>query len=169
MSEYTLSLKRVMLLQKTLEDGGTTTCPLRRPETTMDAEIEVENDSQAHRLSVRFGPLTSSITLKRGDSAKYMALRDFLQDVANGRNESGQLSQEDIDLREALDSVNTVIRADQIAYITATTNPELPVGAVVTNDLGEICAAATGTCKEHLAQVIRTQLRPAQEGLGERA
>jgi len=98
-----------------------------------------------------------------------MALRDFLQDVANGRTESGQLSQEDIDLREALDSVNTVIRADQIAYITATTNPELPVGAVVTNDLGEICAAATGTCKEHLAQIIRTQLRPAQEGLGERA
>lgn len=169
MSEFTLSLKQVMLLQNVLDVGGTTHCLLSRPETTCPAVIQVENDTDAHHLTVEFGPCMASLTLCRSEPNKYMSLRDFLQDVANGRTESGHLSQEEIALRDALDSVNSVISPDQVAYITTTTNPDLPVGAVVTNERGEICAAATGSCKDHLAQAVHAQLRPIQEGLGERA
>ncbi|MGF6591103.1 hypothetical protein LOY37_18290 [Pseudomonas sp. B21-012] len=166
MSEYILPLKRVMLLQHVLENGGTTTCPMRRPETSIDARIDVENDDRTHRLKVTFGPLTGSLTLQRGDSAKYIALRDFMQDLANGRTESGQLSQQAFALMEALDSVNGVLEGDQIAYITPTTNSERPFGVVVTNVQGEICAAVTGRCKNHLAESVRVKLRPTQEGAG---
>jgi len=169
MSEFTLPLKQVMLLQNVLDAGGTTHCLLSRPEITCPAVIHVENDSAAHHLNVQFGPCMASLTLNRNEPSKYMALRDFLQDVANGRTESGRLSQEELALRDALDSVNSVIAPDQVAYITTTTNPDLPVGAVVTNERGEICAAATGSCKDHLAQAVHAQLRPTREGIGERA
>jgi len=158
-----------MLLQRALENGGTTTCPLRRPETTVDAQIAVENDQNTHRLKITIGPLTASLTLPRNDSGKYRALRDHLEDMANGRSESGQLSERAVALMEALDSVNDVLEAGHIAFITPTTNPQLPFGAVVTNEQGEICAAATGSCKAHLAEVVRGQLRPTQEGHGEQA
>lgn len=169
MSEFTIPLSRVMLLQRTLEGGGAATCALRRPETTMNAQLEVENDSRAHHLTVKFGPLTSSITLQRADTSKYMALRNFLEDLANGRADSGEQSQQTIALMDAQDCVNDVIGADQVAYVILTTNPARPFGAVVTNDQGDVCAAATGSCKDHLAQAVRNKLRPISEGHGEHA
>nr|WP_189659798.1 hypothetical protein [Pseudomonas farsensis] len=156
-----------MLLQKALENGGTTTCPLRRPETTSDALIEVENDTSTHHIRVIFGPLTGSLTLQRGDSSKYMALRDFLEELANGRADSGRLSQQAIALMEAQDCVNSVIEAHQIAYVIQTVTPARPFGAVVTDGLGTVHAAVTGTCKHHLAEAVRAQLRPHNEGHGE--
>lgn len=168
MSEFYVPLKRVMLLQSVLDNGGRTSCSMHRPETIVDAQIKVENDTRTHRLEIRFGPLTGSITLQRDDTSKYMALRDFLQDLANGRTESGRQSEQAIAMLEALERLNEVIGADQVAYITPTTDPIHPYGAVVTNDLGEVCAAAIGTCKDHLAEAVRTQLRPKQVGSGER-
>jgi Tfp pilus assembly protein PilZ len=168
-SEFIIPLRRVMLLQKTLEDGGAATCPLRRPETTIDAQIEVENDTRTHHIKVIFGPLTGSITLQRGDSSKYMALRDYLEDLANGRAETGEQSQLAIALMEAQDCINSVIEASQIAYVIPTTTPTRPFGAVVTDDQGEICAAVTGTCKHHLAEALRAKLRPFPEVHGERS
>lgn len=167
MSEFTIPLQRVMLLQQTLENGGTATCPLRRPETTVDARIEVENDSRAHHLKVVFGPITGSITLQRGDSAKYMALRDFLEELANGRAETGELSQQAIALMEAQDCVNSVIGANHIAYVIPTATLARPFGAVVTDDQGKVQVAVTGICKHHLAEAVRAQLRPSSEGHGE--
>lgn len=163
MTDYTLSLKRVMLLQKTLEGGGFTTCPLQRPEATTDALIQVENDHEVHRLSVRFGPLHSSITLKRRDAAKYLALRDFLQDVANGRADSGTESQAAASMRDALESVNSVLEPDQVAYITPTTDKDRPFRVIVLDVLGDICAHTKGHCKDHLAEAVRTQLRPQHQ------
>lgn len=166
MSEFTIPLRRVMLLQQTLENGGTTTCPLRRPETSVDAQVEVENDDRTHHLKVKFGPLTGSISLPRGDSAKYLALRDYLEELANGRADSGQQSQLALALIEAQDCVNNVIGANHIAYVIHTTTPARPLGAVVTDDQGEIHAAATGTCKDHLAELLRAKLGHHQRGLG---
>ncbi|MFO3723969.1 hypothetical protein [Pseudomonas sp. HLMP] len=166
MSEYTLSLKRVMLLQQVLEQGGSTICPLRRPETTVDAHIEIENDTRTHQVKVKFGPVAGSITLHRGDSSKYMALRDFLQDLANGRTESGQQSAQAIAMREALERVNEVLEPDQVAYISPTTDPEQPFRVIVLDALGDICARTKGHCKDHLAEVVRHQLRPVLEGAG---
>lgn len=167
MSEFTIPLRRVMLLQKTLEDGGTAACPMRRPETTINAQIEVENDDRTHHLKATFGPFTGSITLQRGDSAKYMALRDFLEELANDGASPAELSLQAVALMEAQDYVNSVISANQIAYVIPTITPARPFGAVVTDDQGEIHAAATGSCKQHLAEAVRAQLRPSPEGHGE--
>lgn len=167
MSEFNIPLSRVMLLYHTLEHGGTTTCKLRRPETSVDAQINVENDDTTHHIKVTLGPLASSFTLPRDPATKYQQLRDFLQDLANGRADSAAQSEEAIALMDAQECVDEVIQTAQIAYVITTINPERPFGAVVTNAQGEICAAATGCSKEHLAEAVLAQLRPAQEGLGE--
>lgn len=167
MNEYTVPLRRVMLLQPTLEQGGTATCQMRRPEIATDVHIEVENDDRTHHLKVTFGPITGSITLQRGDTAKYMALRDYLEELANGRVDTGRQSQEAMALMEAQDCVNAVLTAGHIAYVILTTTPARPFGAVVTDARGELRAAATGTCMHHLAEAISAKLRPGQEGPGE--
>ncbi|TRO33890.1 hypothetical protein EQ845_16715 [Pseudomonas putida] len=167
MSEYAIPLHRVMLLKHTLEHGGAITCKLHRPEATVVAHVNVENDDTTHHIKVTLGPLASSVALTRDPATKYQQLRDFLQDLANGRNETAAQSEEAIALMEAQECINGVIQTGQFAYVIATINPELPFGAVVTNDLGEVCAAATGRNKEHLAEVVRTKLRPTEEGLGE--
>jgi len=167
MSEFAINLRRVMLLERTLENGGTTSCPLRRPETSVDAHIQVENDDRDHHLQVRFGPYTGSITLPRSDSTKYMSLRNFLQDVANGRTESGQQTQRAIALMEALDSVSDLLPEGLRAYITPTMDEDLPFGTVVTNDQGDICATAYGSCKLTLANAVRTKLGQLPEEYGD--
>ncbi|MDD2056301.1 hypothetical protein N5D52_10270 [Pseudomonas sp. GD03860] len=168
MSEYIVPLRNVMLLQHALDQGGETICPVQRPEATINAEVMIETDAETHRVTVTFGPQKGSLTLQRDDTAKYQHLRDFIQDLANGRTESGRQSEQAIAMLEALEHLNGLIDANQIAYITPTTDPVHPFGAVVTNDQGDVCAAAKGTCKDHLAEVIRTQLRPKQEGGGGR-
>lgn len=167
MSEFNIPLSRVMGLQRTMETGGTTNCTLRRTETTLDARITIENDDTTHHIKVEMGELTSSTTLPRKLVTKWQSLRDFLQDLANGRADSGAQSEEAIALMEAQDSVDEVLQAGQIAYVITTVNRDRPLGAVVTNDEGEVCAAVTGASKEHLAAAVRAKLWPVQEGLGE--
>lgn len=167
MSEFSIPLQKVMLLQHIIEHGGTASCQLRRPDITVDAQIAVENDESAHHIKVTLGALASSITLPRDPSTKYQSLRTFLEDMANGRAESGCLSAEAIGLMDAQESVNEVIQPDQIAYVINTINPERPYGAVVANDQGEVCAAATGSSKEHLVEAVRAKLRLYQQGLEE--
>ncbi|MGE8050811.1 hypothetical protein ACQKPT_21230 [Pseudomonas monteilii] len=167
MSEFVIPLRRVMLLQHVLEHGGTTSCPMQRPETSMDAYVEIENDLRTHQVKVTFGPSTGSITLQRGDSSKYMALRDFLQDLANGRTESGRQSVEAVAMREALESVNAVLEPEHIAYISPTTDPKHPFRVIVLDALGDICASTKGHCKDQLVETVRSQLRPTFVGHGE--
>lgn len=167
MSEFIIPLSRVMLLQHVLENGGSTSCPLRRPETTFDAQVQIENDLRTHQVKVTFGPLSGSLTLQRGDSSKYMALRDFLQDVANGRTEPGRQSEQAIAMREALESVNAVLEQEHIAYISPTDDPEHPFRVIVLDVLGDICARTKGHCKEQLVETVRHQLRPTSVGHGE--
>ncbi|MEK2608473.1 hypothetical protein WLF18_05070 [Pseudomonas shirazensis] len=167
MSEFSIPLSRVMGLERTLENGGTATCTLRRPDATLDVQIRVENDDTTHHIKVAMGPLSSSMTMPRKLATKCQSLRDFLQDLANGRADSGTQSDEAIALMEAQESVDGVLKAGQTAYVITTVNRDRPLGAVVTNDEGEVCAAVTGASKEHLAEAIRAKLWPVQEGLGE--
>lgn len=167
MSEFNIPLHQVMLLQRTLEQGGTATCQLRRLETLVDAQINVENDDSTHHIKVTLGPLVSSLALSRDPSAKYQRLREFLQDLANGRADSGAQSEEALALLEAQESVDEVLQVGQIAYVITTLNRELPLGAVVTNGLGEVCAAVTGASKEQLAAAVRAKLQLGTEGLEE--
>lgn len=164
MSEFCIPLSRVMGLERTLENGGTTTCTLRRLEATLDAKITVENDNVTHHIKVAMGPLASSMTLPRKLATKCQSLRDFLQDLANGRADSGIQSEEAIALMEAQERVDEVLKAGQIAYVINTANRDRPLGAVVTNEKGEVCAAATGSNKEHLAAAVCGKHWLGQEG-----
>ncbi|KPM60212.1 hypothetical protein [Pseudomonas monteilii] len=167
MSEFIIPLRRVMLLQHVLENGGTTRCSMQRPETSIDAHVEIENDLRTHQVKATFGPLTGSITLQRGDSSKYMDLRDFLQDLANGRTESGQQSEQAVAMREAFESVNAVLEPEQVAYISPTDDPAQPFRVIVLDVLGDICAHTKGHCKDQLVEAVRQQLRPTSVGHGE--
>lgn len=167
MSEYIVPLAKVLLLQHVLQNGGTSSCPVRRTEITLTAEVSIELDGESIVAQVTFGPLTGSLKLQRGDSANYLHLRDFIQDIANGRTETGRQSELAIALMEAFDSVDQVINDDQIAYVTPTTSTSFPFGAVVTNGQGEVCAAAIGSSKEHLAELIHLKLLSIQKGIGE--
>lgn len=166
MSEFQIPLRQIMLLQSTLDKGGTTTCKLQRPEVSVDAQLEIENDTTHHRIKVTLGPLLSSLSLPRALSTKCQSLRDFLQDLANGRADSGAQSEEALALMEAQVSVEEVLQTGQTAYVIATVNRELPLGAVVTDAQGDVCVAVTGACKEHLAAAVRGKLQPGPEGLG---
>jgi hypothetical protein len=155
-----------MVLERTLEHGGTATCKLQRPETSLDALVYVENDSTTHHIKVTMGPLVSSLSLPRRLVTKCQSLRDFLQDLANGRADSGAQSEEAIALMEAQESIDEVLCVGQIAYVITTVNRDRPLGAVVTNDEGEICVAVTAASKELLAEAVRAKLWPGQDGVG---
>ncbi|MBJ9975295.1 hypothetical protein IAE35_05210 [Pseudomonas sp. S75] len=169
MSEFTIPLRRVMLLQHTLESGGKTVCQMLRPERAFDAQLEIENDQRRHHIKASFGPLTASLTLLRGDSSKYQALRDFLQDLANGRTDSGRQSAEAIAMREALEAVNAVVGPSLSAYISPTNDLEKPFRVIVLNHLGEICAATKGHCQDDLAETVRNQIRGFDDAMAKYA
>ncbi|WP_153773355.1 hypothetical protein [Pseudomonas sp. MNR3A] len=166
MSEFQISLRHIMLLQRTLDNGGTAICKLQRPEATVDAQIEIENDNTHHCIKVTVGPLCSSLSLPRALSTKCQSLRDFVQDLANGRADSGAQSEEALALMEAQVSVEEVLQPGQTAYVIATVNRQLPLGAVVTNDQGDVCVAVTGASKEQLAAAVRAKLQPGPDDLG---
>lgn len=168
MSAFVIPFAKQDLLHQVLTTGGTAICPLYLPTIQLDADIDVElSTGQAH-VKVKFGAFSGSLTLPRGDRANHLHLRDFIEDVANGRTTTGRTKQA-IALMEALDHISTALLEGQVAYIAPTTNAEYPFGAVVTNGRGELCAAAIGTDKEHLAELLRDKLRPHPEGNGEKA
>lgn len=167
MSQYSVPFAKQELLHHILQVGGSATCPLYRPETSINADIDVELCDESTHIKIALGDVTGSLTLKRRDRANHLHLRDFIQDVANGRIESARPTDQAIALMEAFDSVAQVIHEGQVAYVTPTTSTERPLGAVVTDAEGQICAAVQGKTKESLAELVRLKLRPHPEGHGE--
>ncbi len=73
------------------------------------------------------------------------------------------------ELAEVFRRVESVLLEGQVAYVTPTRCPERPYGAVVADAEGRLCATAMGKTKEGLAELIRLQLVPQEEGHGEDA
>ncbi|MEE4820466.1 hypothetical protein V2K62_22045 [Pseudomonas alliivorans] len=71
------------------------------------------------------------------------------------------------ELAEVFRRVESVLLEGQVAYVTPTRCPERPYGAVVADAKGRLCATAMGKTKEGLAELIRLQLVPQEEGHGE--
>jgi hypothetical protein len=88
MNSYLIPIAQQEMLHHMLQVGGAGICPLRRPEQTIHAKFDVELTDQAVVISVDFGGHTGELTLKRSDRANHLHLRDFIQDIANGRIES---------------------------------------------------------------------------------
>ncbi|WP_237882096.1 hypothetical protein [Pseudomonas sp. PGPR40] len=90
MNNYLIPLAKQELLHHMLQVGGAAVCPLQRPEQTIHASFEVELTDDNAVISVDFGGHTGELTLKRSDRANHLHLRDFIQDIANGRIESAE-------------------------------------------------------------------------------
>lgn len=90
MNSYLIPLAKQDLLHHMLQVGGAAVCPLQRPEQTIHASFEVELTDDSAVINVDFGGYTGQLTLKRSDRANHLHLRDFIQDIANGRIESAE-------------------------------------------------------------------------------
>jgi hypothetical protein len=90
MNNYLVPLAKQELLHHMLQVGGAAVCPLQRPEQTIHANLEVELTDNKVVISVDLGGHTGELTLKRSDRANHLHLRDFIQDIANGRIESAE-------------------------------------------------------------------------------
>ena len=90
MNSYLIPLAQQDLLHHMLQVGGAAVCPLQRPEQTIHASFEVELTDSSAVINVDLGGHTGELTLKRSDRANHLHLRDFIQDIANGRIESAQ-------------------------------------------------------------------------------
>ncbi|WP_085715666.1 hypothetical protein [Pseudomonas sp. B28(2017)] len=90
MNCYVIPLAKQELLHQMLQVGGAAECPLQRPEQTILAKFDVELTDTHAVISVDFGEHTGQLSLKRSDRANHLHLRDFIQDVANGRIESAE-------------------------------------------------------------------------------
>lgn len=88
MSHFVIPLDKQELLHHMLQAGGKALCPLHRPEQTIHASVEVELSGTSAVINVELGGHTGELTLKRSDRANHLHLRDFIQDIANGRIES---------------------------------------------------------------------------------
>ena len=71
------------------------------------------------------------------------------------------------ELAEVFRLVDAVVLEGQVAYVTPTRCPEHPYGAVIADQQGRLCATARGKSAHGLAELIRLQLVPQQEGFGE--
>lgn len=90
MNSYLIPLAKQELLHHMLQVGGAAVCPLQRPEQTIHASFEVELTDTTALINVDLGGHTGELTLKRSDRANHLHLRDFIQDIANGRIESAR-------------------------------------------------------------------------------
>jgi hypothetical protein len=90
MNSYLIPLAKQELLHHMLQVGGAAVCPLQRPEQTIHASFEVELTDDNAVINVDFGGYTGELTLKRSDRANHLHMRDFIQDIANGRIESAE-------------------------------------------------------------------------------
>jgi hypothetical protein len=123
MNNYLIPLTKQDMLHHMLQVGGGAMCPLLRPEQTIYANFDVELTQNTAVVSVELGGHTGELTLKRTDRANHLHLRDFIQDIANGRIESarpappeqsGRLAQIDRALADSealLDRVRKLIAA----------------------------------------------------------
>lgn len=92
MSGYIVPFTKQDFLHHVLQVGGTATCELHRPEQTISATFDVELTEETAVVSAELGGHTGQLTLKRADRANHLHLRDFLQDIANGRLDGGALA-----------------------------------------------------------------------------
>lgn len=92
MSGYAIHLAKQELLNHMLQVGGKATVHLHRPEQVIEASFDIElTDTQA-RCWVELGGHTGQVTLRRADRANHLHLRDFIQDIANGRADTAELA-----------------------------------------------------------------------------
>ncbi|MFW3895920.1 hypothetical protein [Pseudomonas bharatica] len=166
MSAYQVPLGSVMLLQQVLEKGGTTTCPVRRQQDWDIATIDAEVNQDTASVRVEFKSLARRLRLQRGDSANHLHLRDFIQDLANDRSDAVAKA---LALMDAHEHLSASLPDGHVAYITPTPWPATPFAAAITNNIGEMCAVASGADKDDLVAKVRAKLGLAVEGNGEQA
>jgi hypothetical protein len=88
MNDFLVPFARQELLHHMLQVGGRAECTLHRDQLTVQADLQVELTETHATIQVELAGLRGQLTLKRSDRAGHLHLRDFIQDIANGRIES---------------------------------------------------------------------------------
>lgn len=90
MNHYSIPLAKQELLHHMLQVGGSAAVHLHSLEQVIEAHFTVElTDAQAI-IKVELGQHKAELTLRRADRANHLHLRDFIEDIANGRHESAE-------------------------------------------------------------------------------
>jgi hypothetical protein len=88
MSQYSIPLAKQDLLHHMLQVGGAAVVHLRSPERLIEATFTVERGIERTVTDVQMGEHRGSIALPTKNHANHLLLRDFIEDMANGRHES---------------------------------------------------------------------------------
>lgn len=83
MSGFSVPLARQELLHHVLQVGGSAVCGLIRPETSMQANFEVELTTDLAIIHVDADGRKGTVKLRRNDRANHLHLRDFIHEIAN--------------------------------------------------------------------------------------
>ena len=90
MNHYSIPLAKQELLHHMLQVSGAAAVHLHSQEQVIEAHFTVElTDAQAI-IKVELGQHKAELTLRRADRANHLHLRDFIEDIANGRHESAE-------------------------------------------------------------------------------
>lgn len=88
MNYYTIPLAKQELLHHMLQVGGTAAVHLHSQQQIIEASFTVELSDTHATIKVTLGEHHAEQTLRRANRANHLALRDFIEDMANGRHES---------------------------------------------------------------------------------
>lgn len=88
MNHYSIPLAKQELLYHMLQVGGAATVHLHSREQVIEASFTVELTETQAISKVQLGQHTGTLALRRSNLANHLALRDFIEDMANGRHES---------------------------------------------------------------------------------
>lgn len=88
MSHYSIHLAKQELLNHMLQVGGSAVVHLHSLEQVIEAHFTVELTATHAITKVALGEHQAELTLRRPDRANHLHLRDFIEDIANGRHES---------------------------------------------------------------------------------
>jgi hypothetical protein len=168
LKHYQLHPAKLDILREMLEEGGEAVCTLHSPEKFIQAQFKVHLTQAQVHVEIDISGWRKKLTLNRGDSANHLHLSDYLEECANRPYSCGNALLAP-NLSDALREVETVVPHGFKAYITATYSQTLPIGAVVADAAGGICAAATAATPRELANAIARKLRLTPEGRGEAA
>ncbi|WP_052969500.1 hypothetical protein [Pseudomonas sp. 21] len=90
MNDFTISLATHELLHHMIQVGGLAVCKLEREASAITANFEVLLEGDTTRVKVLIGDYNGEINLVSGFPSNHIKLRNFLEDIANGRVESGR-------------------------------------------------------------------------------
>jgi hypothetical protein len=96
MSDFRIPLPEHDLIHQLVSYGGKMDCPLQRLDQRITASLNVTDEGRNTRARVVVGDYSGEILLNSALLSNHLRLRNFIEDMANGRIESGRLREPNV-------------------------------------------------------------------------